>query len=82
MSDTSLQAGLNVPCALPLKFDLEVLSSTCIKSKKPWPRVAFIEEVCFSLLLGRHCFLYNGFVNGSLYVIYSVVDTVMLKFLL
>lgn len=29
-----------------LKFDLDVIGSTCIRRKKPWPRLAIVGEVC------------------------------------
>jgi hypothetical protein len=28
-----------------LKIELDVLASTCIKRKKPWPKLALVEEV-------------------------------------
>ena len=31
---------------MQLKFDMQVLASTCIKRKKPWSQLAIIGEVC------------------------------------
>jgi len=55
MNGVDIQGGQDV---LPLKFDLEILSSTCIKCKKPWPRVAFVGEVSFFLLSYFYHYMY------------------------
>ena len=34
---------------MQLKFDMQVLASTCIKRKKPWSQLAIIGKVCFHL---------------------------------
>jgi len=47
MNEVNIQGGSDVSDALPLKFDLEVLASTCIRCKKPWSRLAFVGEVSF-----------------------------------
>ena len=50
MNEVNIQGGSDVSDALPLKFDLEVLASTCIRCKKPWSRLAFVGEVSFLLM--------------------------------
>jgi len=58
MNKVNIQGGSDVPDALPLKFNLEVLASTCIRCKKPWSRLAFVGEVSFLLvyaLLDKVC---------------------------
>jgi hypothetical protein len=34
-----------------LKLELDVLASTCIKRKKPWPKLALVGEVSYLLFL-------------------------------
>lgn len=34
-----------------LKFDLDVIASTCIRRKKPWPRLAIVGEVRLASLV-------------------------------
>ena len=55
MSDLSQEGSVYMPDSLPLVFDLEVVASTCIRHKKPWPRLAFIGEVSYCQLL---CFAF------------------------
>jgi len=64
MNEVDIQGGLDIPDMLPLKFDLEISSSTCIKCKKPWPHLAFVGEVRFFLLVYLHCFMcFAKFIN-------------------
>lgn len=49
------------PDKLQLKVNLDVLASTCIKRKKPWPKLALVGEVIYtayqilSSLFSNHC---------------------------
>jgi len=81
MNEVNIQEGSNVPDALPVKFDLEVLASTCVKCKKPWPRLAFVGEVSFFLSVYLHCFLcYTAkFINDLFEELSLFIDNVVLR---